>query len=46
MEDDLEVYPWWSDYLQHWDEGSLEETGLVHPPPAEGCPFKFLFDIM
>ena len=46
IDDDLEVFPWWKDYLQHWDLGKLSETGLVQPPPAENCPFKFLFDLM
>ena len=45
IDDDLEVYPWWKEYIQSWDNGRLDETGLVDPPPAEKCPFKFLFDL-
>ena len=46
IDDDLKYFPWWVDYLQTWPEGTLAETGLVSTPPAEKCPFKFLFDFM
>ena len=45
IDDDLKVYPWWADYIQHWPEGKMAETGLIDPPPAEKCPFAFLFDL-
>lgn len=43
IEDDLEYFPWWKDYLQTWSMGTLADTGVISPPPAEKCPFAFLF---
>ena len=45
IDDDLQVFSWWKDYLQTWPEGRLDETGLIDTPPEQKCPFKFLFDI-
>lgn len=45
IEDDLKVFPWWSDYLQHWSNGRMDETPMKFPPPVEKCPFGFLFDL-
>ena len=45
IDDDLEHHPWWEEYIQTWQLGRLDETGLVDPPPVEKCPFKFLFSI-
>lgn len=44
MEDDLMVRPMWEDFLEPWSLGTLEETGLVDPPPEPTCPFFFLFE--
>lgn len=44
MEDALEQNAWWADYLQTWSMGRLDETGITPTPPAEKCPFAFLFD--
>ena len=45
IDDDLEVFPWWKDYLQTWSLGKMSETPLANPRPAEKCPFAFLFDL-
>lgn len=45
IDDDLEYFPWWKDYLQTWTNGKMSETPLVSPPPTEKCPFAFLFDM-
>lgn len=46
IDDDLEVFPHWVDYLQTWSLGRMDETEMANPPPAQNCPFKFLFDHM
>ena len=43
IDDDLEYFPWWKDYIQTWTNGKMNETELIDPPPEEKCPFAFLF---
>ena len=45
IDDDLEVFPWWKEYLQHWSLGKMSETPMKSPPPTEKCPFFFLFEM-
>lgn len=45
IDDDLEVHPWWKDYLQTWNLGKMSETPMAYPPPSEKCPFAFLFQL-
>merc|ERR1712127_200784 len=45
IDDDLEVHPWWKDYLQTWNLGKMSDTPMAHPPPSEKCPFAFLFQL-
>ena len=45
IDDDLEYFPWWGEYLQTWNLGRLDKSGLVSPPTPENCPFKFIFDM-
>lgn len=45
IDDDLKVFPEWEPFLQHWELGKLNETGLISPAPEEACPFKFLFNL-
>lgn len=45
IDDDLEYFPWWKDYIQSWGLGKMNETPMCDPVPEEKCPFAFLFNM-
>ena len=46
MDDDIQVRPHYFEWLQFWDIGTLQETGLKNPAPMQRCAFFFLFEQM